>query len=58
VRVAWARSAVGQAYQDFRVQAAVLAYSDVFLLAAVVAFAVVPFCFLLSGKKGGAGAMH
>jgi len=50
--------AVGQAYQAFRVQAAVLAYSDVFLLAAVVAFAVVPFCFLLSGTKGGGGAVH
>jgi DHA2 family multidrug resistance protein len=50
--------AVGQAYQAFRVQAAVLAYSDVFLLAGVVAFAVVPFCFFLSGNKGGAGAAH
>jgi DHA2 family multidrug resistance protein len=36
----------------------VLAYSDVFLLAGVVAFAVVPFCFFLSGKKGGFGAVH
>jgi MFS transporter, DHA2 family, multidrug resistance protein len=50
--------AVGQAYQAFRAQAAVLAYSDVFLLAGVVAFTVVPFCFLLSGTKGGGGAMH
>ncbi len=50
--------AVGQAYQAFRAQAAVLAYSDVFLLAGVVAFAVVPFCFLLSGTKGGGGAVH
>ncbi|MGH6834915.1 MAG: DHA2 family efflux MFS transporter permease subunit [Methylocella sp.] len=48
--------AVGQAYQAFRTQAAVLAYSDVFLLAGVVAFAVVPVCFFLSPKKGGAGA--
>ena len=51
-------TAVGNAYQAFRAQAAVLAYSDVFLLAGVVAFAVVPFCFLLSGKKGGVGAVH
>lgn len=51
-------TAVGNAYQAFRAQAAVLAYSDVFLLAGVVAFAVVPFCFFLSGKKGGAGAVH
>jgi DHA2 family multidrug resistance protein len=51
--------AVGQAYRAFRVQAAVLAYSDVFLLAAMVAFAVVPFCFFLSGKKGsGGGPAH
>ena len=50
--------AVGQAYQAFLAQAAVLAYSDVFLLAGVVAFAVVPFCFLLSGTKGGGGAVH
>ncbi|MGH6849758.1 MAG: DHA2 family efflux MFS transporter permease subunit [Methylocella sp.] len=50
--------AVGQAYQVFRVQAEVLAYSDVFLLAATVAFAVVPFCLFLSGTKGGAGAAH
>jgi DHA2 family multidrug resistance protein len=50
--------AVGQAYQAFRAQAAVLAYSDVFLFAGVVAFAVVPVCFLLSGTKGGGGAVH
>ncbi len=50
--------AVGQAYQALRVQAAALAYSDVFLFAGLVAFAVVPFCFFLSGKKGGAGAVH
>jgi MFS transporter, DHA2 family, multidrug resistance protein len=47
--------AVGQAYQVFRIQAAVLAYSDVFLFAGIVAFAVVPFCFFLSPKKGGGG---
>src|ERR1700737_333816 len=51
-------TAVGNAYQVFRVQAAMLAYSDVYLLAALVAFAVVPFCFFLSGKKGGVGAVH
>jgi DHA2 family multidrug resistance protein len=51
-------AAVGNAYQIFRVQAAVLAYSDVYLLAAGVAFAVVPFCFFLSGKKGSGHAVH
>ncbi|HUZ90865.1 MAG TPA: DHA2 family efflux MFS transporter permease subunit [Methylocella sp.] len=51
--------AVGRVYQQYRVQAEVLGYSDVFLYAAVVAFAVVPFCFFLSGVKGGGGgAMH
>jgi DHA2 family multidrug resistance protein len=50
--------AVGNAYQVFRVQAAVLGYSDVYLLAAMVSFAVIPFCFLLSGKKGSGGAVH
>jgi MFS transporter, DHA2 family, multidrug resistance protein len=49
--------AVGKAYQVFQSQAAILAYSDVFLYAAIVAFAVVPFCFLLSGMKGGGGGM-
>jgi DHA2 family multidrug resistance protein len=52
--------AVGRVYRDFMTQVAVLAYSDVFFLLAIVAFAVVPFCFLLSGKtaSGGAGAAH
>ena len=51
--------AVGRVYQLYRMQAEVLGYSDVFLYAAVVAFAVVPFCFFLSGVKGGGGgAMH
>jgi MFS transporter, DHA2 family, multidrug resistance protein len=52
--------AVGRVYQDFIRQVAVLAYSDVFFLLAVVAFMVVPFCFLLSGKTatGSPGAAH
>jgi DHA2 family multidrug resistance protein len=50
--------ALGNAYQVFRVQAAVLAYSDVYLLAAGVAFTVVPFCFFLSPSKGGGGAVR
>jgi len=47
--------AVGKVYQVFQAQAAVLGYSDVFLLAGAVAFAVAPLCFLLSGVKGGGG---
>ena len=43
--------AVAKVYQMFRVQVSVMAYSDVFLVFSAVAFAVVPFCFMLSGKK-------
>jgi DHA2 family multidrug resistance protein len=50
--------AVGRVYQLYRTQAEVLGYSDIFLFIAVVSFAVVPFCFFLSGVKGGGrGAM-
>ena len=51
--------AVGKVYQAYRLQAEVLGYSDVFFYTAMVAFAVMPFCFFLSGMKGGeGGAMH
>lgn len=46
--------AVGRVYQAFRTQVAVLAYSDVFYYCALLAFMMVPFCFLLSPKMGGA----
>jgi DHA2 family multidrug resistance protein len=45
--------AVGRVYQAFLKQVQVLAYADVFLYCAILAFAVVPICFLLSAKKGG-----
>jgi DHA2 family multidrug resistance protein len=45
--------AVGRVYQVFLKQVQVLAYADVFLYCSVVAFAIVPICFLLSPKKGG-----
>jgi DHA2 family multidrug resistance protein len=45
--------AVGRVYQVFLKQVQVLAYADVFLYCSVVAFAIVPICFLLSSKKGG-----
>ncbi|HEY0908876.1 MAG TPA: EmrB/QacA family drug resistance transporter, partial [Bradyrhizobium sp.] len=48
--------AVGRVYQVFRTQVQVLAYSDVFYFCAIVAFIVVPFCFLISPKTGGGGA--
>jgi DHA2 family multidrug resistance protein len=51
--------AVGKVYQLYRTQAEVLGYSDVFFFTAIIAFAVVPFCFILSGMKGGSrGAAH
>jgi len=51
--------AIGRIYQVYRRQAEILAYSDVFFYTALVAFAVVPFCFILSGVKGsGRGAAH
>jgi DHA2 family multidrug resistance protein len=48
--------AVGRVYQVFRAQVSVLAYADIFYYSAIVAFIVVPFCFLLSSKTGGGGA--
>jgi DHA2 family multidrug resistance protein len=52
-------AAVGRVYQLYRTQAEILGYSDVFLFAAIVAFAAVPFCFFLSSMKGsGRGAAH
>ncbi len=52
--------AVAKVYQMFRVQVSVMAYSDVFLVFSAVAFAVVPFCFMRSGKKASMspGAAH
>jgi len=59
--VAQAQQAItanGLIYQQLRSQAAILGYSDVFLMCATLAFIAVPLAFLLSsGKpKGGAGA--
>ena len=44
--------AVGRVYLMFRGQVTVLAYSDVFFYCAIVAFLMVPFCFLVSAKTG------
>jgi len=53
------QAAVGRVYQVFRTQVTILAYSDVFYYSAIVAFIVVPFCFLLSPKTGGSpGGAH
>jgi DHA2 family multidrug resistance protein len=45
--------ATGRVYLTFLNQVAVLAYSDVFFYCAIVAFLMVPCCFLVSGKTGG-----
>ena len=52
--------ALGRIYQMIRNQAAIMAYSDVFIYCAIVAFAVVPFTFLMTSKKstGGPGGAH
>ncbi len=52
-----AQTALGRAYQTLIAQAGLLAYMDVFLYCALLAFAFVPFTFLFSPvKKGGWGA--
>jgi DHA2 family multidrug resistance protein len=40
--------AVGHIYQVFRVQAQVLAYADIFMYAAIIAFIMIPLCFLVA----------
>jgi DHA2 family multidrug resistance protein len=54
------QAALSQLYQTYMKQAAVLAYSNVFLYASVVAFLAVPFCLLISKKTaaGGGGGGH
>jgi len=54
------QSALGQTYRTLIAQAGLLAYKDVFLYCALVAFAFVPFTFLFSPvkKAGGPGAAH
>jgi DHA2 family multidrug resistance protein len=45
--------AVGQAFQAYRIQAAVLAYADIFMYAAIMAFIMIPLSFLVSRRKCG-----
>ena len=54
------QSALGQTYQTLIAQAGLLAYEDVFLYCALLAFAFVPFTFFFSPvkKAGGPGAAH
>ncbi|NHN89207.1 DHA2 family efflux MFS transporter permease subunit [Acetobacter conturbans] len=43
-------------YVDFGQQVAMLAYNEAFMIFGLVAFCVVPFCFLLSPMKSGGGS--
>jgi DHA2 family multidrug resistance protein len=45
-------AAMGQVLQTLHVQASVLAYSDVFLMCGLLAFAAAPFALLFSAVKG------
>jgi DHA2 family multidrug resistance protein len=45
--------ATGRIFQAYRVQAAVLAYADIFMYAAVMAFIMIPLSFLVSSEKRG-----
>ena len=47
--------AVSHTYQTYKTQAQVLAYGNVFLYSSIIAFLVVPFCFLISKKTASGG---
>jgi DHA2 family multidrug resistance protein len=51
-----AQNAPGQVFQILRNQAAVLAYSDVFVITAVMTLIMIPTALLMSGIKGKGGA--
>ena len=50
-----AQGATNWLYQQLHEQAAVLAYSDVFMVTAILSFLIVPLCLLASSKSGGGG---
>ncbi len=50
-----AQQATNWLYQQLHLQAAILAYSDVFMITAIMSFAIVPFCFLMSSNTGAGG---
>jgi DHA2 family multidrug resistance protein len=51
-----AQAAPGQIFQTLKLQAAVLAYSDVFVVTAVMTLIMIPTALLMSGVKGKGGA--
>lgn len=53
-----ASGATSWLYQQLHAQAAVLAYSDVFLVTAILSFLIVPLCLLAGNKSGGGGPAH
>ena len=50
------QTAVGMVFTTLRNQAAILAYADVFLICAALAFAIIPLVFLFGNVRGGGGA--
>src|SRR5262249_5557414 len=57
--------AIGRIFQVYRMQAAVLAYADIFMYAAIMAFIMIPFCLLVLPRSyvhelapGDAGVRH
>ena len=48
-----AQTAMGLIYKSFQMQAAILAYTDVFAIGGIVAFCVVPVAFFLTSRTGG-----
>jgi MFS transporter, DHA2 family, multidrug resistance protein len=52
--------ALGKIYGMIRVQAAIMAFSDTYVICAIVAFLVAPFAFLMTRRKssGEVGAAH
>lgn len=49
-------AAVGHVYQTFLKQATILGYANVFYYFALLAFCIVPLCFILSAKKVAGGS--
>ena len=47
--------AVSHTYSTYMKQAQVLAYGNIFLYTSIIAFLVVPFCFLISNRKAAGG---
>ena len=51
-----AQTATGLIYKSFQMQAAILAYTDIFAIGAIMAFCVAPVALFLTSRTGGRGA--